>query len=991
MRATRSGKKLGLVSTLIALMAGVTGALPAGSVQSDVYSSTATLGDGVEGLDLSRTTTVESQVWTIEQVGEFMLVGGAFTHVRDRSSFDKIPRPYLAAFDPSTGEYVPWFATQPDGPVYDIVNLGDGRAAVLGEFSSINSVEGTGGVAIIDTTTGLVETNYSIELNPPDTSAARAGVLHDGFLYITGSFDSLRANGVSAGGAGVARIDLSSGGVDSSFAPTLRGGGWDIDVASSGRVFVGGYFTSVNNLSGTETLAALNPDGTVVTGWNHGFPHGQCALGVFNTCGVVTGLAVANDRLFVAGAKHFWAAMSIETGEVLADRKIPNDGQSVDLVDGLIVIGCHCSLATTSDEFDGIEDRYIRVIDPELMIEVESPTVNSKGAAGGWAAAPASDGCLWVGGNFSSTVVERRVPAWNLLRFCRNSGLGVNPQLGIPSSIDRVAPGALEAPTVVGQRASSVSLEWAASAEASGQVVYNVYRNGRLTSRTSGTTYLDQLLDPNSIYYWQVMAEDLAGTLGPMSARSQPLEIGPRYNAAIKGTATQFSVFDTTTTADKAIDGITDGVLANGSVARTGTAVGDARPWWNLDLGSLVDVDFVEVHPRSDAGFAETNNRLRIFHDNEPIIGDNVPAVARTAVQVWIGDSLGTQPVVEKAELATSARYLRIFNDATNLSLAEVRVFTVDALPVPPAPAADTTEPIRPVWSRVQSRGANSVLSWGGAIDDTAVAFYRIYDELGFLHSTTNQSISVGEAGQRASNFTVVAYDAAGNHSLLPIDNHPLRNTSRFVTQSYSDFLARDPLAVEMHGWTTDIDTGKRTRTDLATHLLLSAEYTDIADPNIRLYEAYFHRLPDAGGLKYWMDVRRSGYSIDLVSDQFTLSAEFQNTYGDTTDAEFIRRVYLNVLNREPDAAGYEYWQDLLIKRFISRGQLMVNFSESAEYRNGLAARVRIVGTYIALLNRIPSAAELEVEELNIAVGKPPADLVGQILGGEEYDQRFRR
>jgi hypothetical protein len=992
MHHPKSGNKVGLVGVLIFLLAPLFSAVPVAGVPGDIYSSTATLTDGVEGLDLSRTTTVEAQVWAIESVGELMLVGGAFTHVRDRSSFERIPRPYLAGFNPTTGEYVPWFRTQPDGPVYDIIDLGEGRAVLLGEFTSVNGVAGTHGVAIIDISTGLVDTTLNVRLSPPMSAAVRSGVVNGNYLYLAGSFGSAEAGGVSLATSGLARIDLATGELDPGFDPRLVGGGaWAIDVdPATGRVFGGGYFSRVNNSVGTETLVALNADGSLVSGWNHGFPHNQCTLGTFVSCGAITGLAVANGKVFVAGAKHFWAALDAGTGQILADRKLSNDGQSVDVVDGMVVVGCHCSDGDGSDEFPTIEDRYIRIIDPSSLTEVESPTVNSEGAAGGWVAGGADDGCMWVGGNFSSTTVGSQVPAWSLLRFCRNSGVGNNAILPIPTSFDSTPPPGIGAPVVVSQRGSSITLQWTASTEESGQVLYNVYRNGNLVARTSGSSFVDALLDPNAIYYWQISAEDLAGNLGPISPRSTPVQIGTRYNAAIAGTATQFNDFTADTTADKAVDGNTDGVLTNGSVARTAGRVGEGRSWWNLDLGDSVDIDLIEVHPRTDsAAFSETNNRLRIYYHTEPIVGDNMAAASNSGAQVWVGDRPGGAPVVERAELSTAVRYLRLFNDAASLSVAEVKVYTVDVLPQPASPAADLSSPLEPVWSLAQSRGANTVLSWGGSTDNVGVAFYEVYKDSVLISSSTTRSVSVGAVGQRSSAFHIVAYDAAGNHSALPPDVHPLTNAARFVTQQYRDFLNREPLIVEQVGWTTDIESGKRSRTDLATRLLTSAEYIDVAHPNIRLYEAYFNRIPDVGGLKYWMDVRRQGYSIDLVSDQFGRSTEFQNTYGNTTDAEFIRQVYLNVLDREPDAGGYTYWQDLLTRQIITRGQLMVNFSESQEYRNTLAPRVRVVGTYIALLNRIPSVIELAAEEQMVVNGEPASGLVSRILASDDYFGRF--
>ncbi len=227
-------------------------------------------------------------------------------------------------------------------------------------------------------------------------------------------------------------------------------------------------------------------------------------------------------------------------------------------------------------------------------------------------------------------------------------------------------------------------------------------------------------------------------------------------------------------------------------------------------------------------------------------------------------------------------------------------------------------------------------------------------------------------------------------YDIVELIIHPLDDSGQFVTQQYSDFLGRKPTPTEAWLWATDLDSGKQSNVDLVMSLLGSLEYQNVADPNIRLYQAYFDRLPDAEGLQYWMDVRRDGYSIDLVSEQFTLSSEFRNLYGDTTDADFIRLVYENVLGRTPDPDGYAYWQNLLSTGQITRGQLMVNFSESAEYAGTYALRVRVVRTYIALLNRVPGAVELSAEETRLAGGANLRDLATRIVNGNEYEQRFR-
>ncbi len=99
-----------------------------------------------------------------------------------------------------------------------------------------------------------------------------------------------------------------------------------------------------------------------------------------------------------------------------------------------------------------------------------------------------------------------------------------------------------------------------------------------------------------------------------------------------------------------------------------------------------------------------------------------------------------------------------------------------------------------------------------------------------------------------------------------------------------------------------------------------------------RLYTTYFLRQPDAGGFDYWRDTLTAGVGLGSVSDAFVLSEEFQRRYGTLSNAEFVERVYGNVLKRGSDAAGREYWIGLLDSDQMTRGNMMLYFSESDEY-----------------------------------------------------------
>ena len=109
----------------------------------------------------------------------------------------------------------------------------------------------------------------------------------------------------------------------------------------------------------------------------------------------------------------------------------------------------------------------------------------------------------------------------------------------------------------------------------------------------------------------------------------------------------------------------------------------------------------------------------------------------------------------------------------------------------------------------------------------------------------------------------------------------------------------------------------------------------DVTGVVFRLYNAAFSRLPDSNGLKNWINGNTSGNQTYASSAKaFAASQEFINRYGsNTTDTQYITTLYNNVLERSPDASGLAHYQSLLSSGSKSRGDLLLDFSESPENR----------------------------------------------------------
>ena len=113
------------------------------------------------------------------------------------------------------------------------------------------------------------------------------------------------------------------------------------------------------------------------------------------------------------------------------------------------------------------------------------------------------------------------------------------------------------------------------------------------------------------------------------------------------------------------------------------------------------------------------------------------------------------------------------------------------------------------------------------------------------------------------------------------------------------------------------------------------------------------------------------------------------NRYGALNNAGFVTRVYQNVLGRNPEANGFAYWLAQL-NGGMSRGQLMIGFSESVENQNATANAQRITLVYVGMLKRVPNATEHSQWLADMNAGRVDVlSLISTLLQSPEYAARF--
>ncbi|WP_299414845.1 DUF4214 domain-containing protein [uncultured Sulfitobacter sp.] len=181
------------------------------------------------------------------------------------------------------------------------------------------------------------------------------------------------------------------------------------------------------------------------------------------------------------------------------------------------------------------------------------------------------------------------------------------------------------------------------------------------------------------------------------------------------------------------------------------------------------------------------------------------------------------------------------------------------------------------------------------------------------------------------------------------------------------------------------------------------ATVSDLAGQIFRLYQATLNRLPDTQGHAGWT-AQLFEQSQDLleITNGFVGSREFQNVYGALDDTNFISLLYNNVLDRAPDDAGLAQWKEN-IDRGLSRAEVVLGFSESAEMKNATRAELNtflaqrteanwtddVYRLYEATLGRAPDLGGLKSWASTLANGASFETIVGGFVNSAEFQRVY--
>ena len=373
----------------------------------------------------------------------------------------------------------------------------------------------------------------------------------------------------------------------------------------------------------------------------------------------------------------------------------------------------------------------------------------------------------------------------------------------------------------------------------------------------------------------------------------------------------------------------------------------------------------VDVTPPAAPTLAVTKNANGYAKGNKPLVSGG--AEANATVKVYSGNvQIGTTQADANGLWTLTTEALA---DGMNYS---IYAKAIDAAGNESAPSASVTfhvdarAPTIPTGSLSLNPGGNQPVFSGTAEAGTTIQLVRNGDFIDIAHANVgsdgkwkldslplpngNYTVSVVSvdkadnattAAQRLS-FTVSSSlnetgTAANDQFTAGTGNNAIDGRGGIDTVVYAGPRANYQVSKEVWGYSVTDSAGPGGRDTLID--VERVQFSDgwealdvdgVAGKAYRLYQAAFDRPAEAAGLGYWIWRMDEGTTLQQVALEFTRQPEFEALYGkNPTDAEFIGFLYKNVLHREPEGAGFEFWMDAITK--MNRAEVLVEFSESFE------------------------------------------------------------
>ncbi len=493
---------------------------------------------GVTGLAAGTSNpTNHSYVNAFAEVGNTIYVGGKFLEVQHGPGGPTFDQHFLAAFDRTTGEWIPSFAPALDGPVWKLKAAPDGsKLFVGGEFTSVNGQAATSTLAALDPVTGAPVTDWVGFVSRPSGSYdVRAMDIQGPWLYLGGNFTRI-SGGVGADFKGpitdsrLGRVRLSDGQPDGAWKPSVEVAPQEIDASAQGdRVYAVGLFQTLNGepLHPIRLAIMDTVNGDAVPGLLP-FQPNSTDLEWQNT------ILEVGDKVYQGGSQHILHQYARDDYAFERSHMAKNGGdyQAMAVKDGILYAACHCQDWQYEDANSWPDPTGYSRTDPISLIGAYDTTndlevlpefhptqidLTGSGGEGPWELFFDSTGCMWAGGDLVRLGTNGGAFYGGYERFCDRDSTA-------PSTPTNVNP------TVVG---NDVTFTWTASTDnATTPIHYEVLKDDpTFGTIVMGSTFDRTFTDTNVVgptrYFVRAVDEE-----GNRSATTSVRSVAPPPPAA---------------------------------------------------------------------------------------------------------------------------------------------------------------------------------------------------------------------------------------------------------------------------------------------------------------------------------------------------------------------------------------------------------------------------------------------------------------------------
>ena len=239
--------------------------------------------------------------------------------------------------------------------------------------------------------------------------------------------------------------------------------------------------------------------------------------------------------------------------------------------------------------------------------------------------------------------------------------------------------------------------------------------------------------------------------------------------------------------------------------------------------------------------------------------------------------------------------------------------------------------------------GSVSSLSYTSAANADTHIITGLTPNTGYSLNINGNSVTLQTGGIRQSDSGGVLRLVTGTPATPGVFSGNRSNYT--ISRAGSSFSVTDNVG---NGGT--VSTGSLTRLQFGD-MWVALDIDGNAGNVFRVYKAAFDRAPDNGGMGFHLaTLEQRNFTLRQVAENFYISPEFSAKYAGTSNTQFITLLYQNILHREPESGGFNYWVDVLNRASDARAiriDVLNEFAASAENKTGTASALQSGIQYI--------------------------------------------